>query len=85
MALAMEWSTRITTISLEMVVPAVIGYWLDQRWGTHGTCLILGAVLGFSTAIYSLVKLAQSPIANRRSQRGQTGRTRPPDESAGKQ
>jgi len=57
----MEWSSRITTISLEMIIPPAIGYWLDQRWNTRVLCLIVGAILGFTTAFLSLLKLAKSP------------------------
>ena len=58
-ALAMEWTSRITTISLEMVVPPAVGYWLDRRLGTGVLFLILGMVAGFTTAIISLVKLTR--------------------------
>lgn len=66
-ALAMEWTSRITSISLELVVPVLIGYWLDQRLGTRVLFLVLGVVLGFVTATLSLVQLAKS--SNRRPPR----------------
>ena len=59
--LAMEWTSRITTISLEMVVPALVGYWLDQRLGTHLLFLVLGVILGFVTAMLSLLRLTRPP------------------------
>jgi ATP synthase protein I len=59
-ALAVEWTSRITTISLEMVIPTVLGYWLDQRWNTKFLCLVIGAILGFATAFTSLLRLAKS-------------------------
>lgn len=58
-ALAMEWTSRITAISLEMIVPAGVGYYLDQRWGTGVIFLVLGAILGFVTALLSLVSLTK--------------------------
>ena len=58
--LAMEWTSRITTISLELVVPTLIGCWLDQRLGTRVLFLVLGVMLGFVTATLSLVRLARS-------------------------
>ena len=61
LAIAMEWTSRITTISLEMVVPALAGYWLDQRLGTRVLFLIVGAILGFSTALLSLLRLTKPP------------------------
>jgi F0F1-type ATP synthase assembly protein I len=60
-ASAMQWTSRITTISMEMVVPGAIGYWLDQRWGTGVVFLALGAILGFVTALLSLVRLTKPP------------------------
>lgn len=57
----MEWSARITSISLELVVPVLAGYWLDRRLGTLPLCLILGAILGFVTATLSLMRLAKPP------------------------
>jgi F0F1-type ATP synthase assembly protein I len=66
-AKAMEWTSRITGISLEMVFPALIGYWLDQRWGTHHVLLILGTVLGFVTALSSLVQLGRGANSGRRT------------------
>ena len=60
-ALAYEWSARITSISLELVVPVLIGYWLDQRWGTLPLLLIVGVILGFATATLSLLRLTKPP------------------------
>ena len=41
-AQAMQWASRITSVSLELVVPILVGYWLDQRLGTRVLCAILG-------------------------------------------
>jgi ATP synthase protein I len=56
-ALASEWSARMTSISLELVVPTLIGYWLDRRLGTLPLFLIVGVALGFVTATLSLMRL----------------------------
>jgi F0F1-type ATP synthase assembly protein I len=60
-AVAMEWSARLTTISMELVLPALGGYWLDQRLGTRVLFLILGVMLGFVAATLSLVRLTKPP------------------------
>lgn len=60
MALAMEWTARITTIALEMVLPGVLGLWIDQQCGTKMLFLLLGLILGFSAGLWQLVKLAKS-------------------------
>ena len=42
MAIAFEWSATVMTISAEMVVPGLMGYWLDQRLGTRALFLLAG-------------------------------------------
>ena len=64
LVLAYEWSARITSISLELVVPVLIGYWLDRRWGTLPLLLIIGVALGFATATMSLLRLTKPPRSN---------------------
>lgn len=59
MAVAFEWSATITTIALEMVVPGLVGYWLDQRLGTHVVFLLLGFALGGTLAALALAKIAK--------------------------
>lgn len=61
LALAMGWVSRITTISLEMVLPALLGYWADQWLGTKVLFLVLGVIAGFSLGMWDLVKLASTP------------------------
>ena len=59
MAVAAYWVSRVTNISLEMVLPAGLGYWLDLRWGTEPWLLSVGACLGMFVAMVSLVRLSQ--------------------------
>jgi F0F1-type ATP synthase assembly protein I len=61
MARAVEWSSRVTSIAAGMVVPGVLGYWVDRKLGTGGLCLVLGVVLGFACGLWQLVQLAQKP------------------------
>jgi ATP synthase protein I len=68
MAMAMVWSSRVTTISLEMALPGVLGIWLDSRWGTSPILTVLGVIAGFSLGMLSLIKLAgmpQEPVERR--------------------
>jgi hypothetical protein len=58
-ALAMEWVSRITTISLEMVLPGLCGYWIDQRLGTKMLFLLLGFTAGFIVGMRQLLQLAK--------------------------
>ena len=56
-AKAAAWASRIMTISLEMVVPGLIGYWLDTKLGTKFILMLAGFVLGFTAAIKHLLHL----------------------------
>jgi hypothetical protein len=58
MAKGLEWVSKITTVALEMVVPAVIGRWLDQEFGTRFLG-VLGLVVGVPLAIWHLVKMTK--------------------------
>jgi len=64
LALAMEWVTKITTVSLEMVLPAVGGGYLDRRLGTSHWAL-LGVILGVVVGMWHLLLMTRPP--NRRS------------------
>jgi F0F1-type ATP synthase assembly protein I len=55
MVVAMRWVQQITSIAFEMALPALLGYWLDQRCGTEPWLLVLGAVLGFCLMMRHLV------------------------------
>jgi F0F1-type ATP synthase assembly protein I len=58
-AVAMEWTSRISVISMEMILPTLGGLWLDQHWRTRPLFLILGGILGFSIAMSSLLQLGK--------------------------
>ena len=47
---AARWISRLTTVVVEMVLPALVGSWLDQQFGTSfltAVGLLLGVPLGF--------------------------------------
>lgn len=58
MAKGMEWVAKITTVALEMVVPAVVGMWLDQKLGTPFLGP-LGLIFGVPLGIWHLVKMTK--------------------------
>ena len=60
LALAVEWVTKITTVALEMVLPAIGGGYLDRRWGTSYWTLI-GLVLGFVVGMWHLLQMTKQP------------------------
>lgn len=53
----MNWVSRITTVGLMMVLPAVGGRWLDGRQGTNHWALI-GLVLGLAVGLWQLLQIA---------------------------
>lgn len=61
---AMQWVSVITSVSIEMVLPGAIGYWIDQRLGTKPVLLILGVILGFVGGIWQLIRLTKRNIGH---------------------
>jgi F0F1-type ATP synthase assembly protein I len=61
LAIAMDWSSRLTTIALEMALPALVGYWVDEKLGTKLVFLVSGAVLGLATGMWHLLKMTSKP------------------------
>jgi fatty acid desaturase len=57
---AYQWATRIMVVSLEMVLPGLAGYWLDQRLGTGVLLMFVGFALGGTAAIVHLVHLTRT-------------------------
>jgi F0F1-type ATP synthase assembly protein I len=57
MAVAMQWVSQITSVSLMMVVPAALGYWGDKEFHTGPWLLIVGALLGTAVGMLQLFQL----------------------------
>lgn len=73
----MRWVSQVTTIALEMVLPALGGYWLDTRWGTTPGLTIAGAVLGFAISMQHLLQLARKMNQDSRPSRRTNGGPKP--------
>ncbi len=58
-AQAWGWGYQVISISLEMVVPAILGLWIDRLIGTLPLLLILGAVFGMIAGMVHLLQFAQ--------------------------
>jgi F0F1-type ATP synthase assembly protein I len=56
----MELGSLATTIGLEMVVPILLGYWLDHRLGTIAVFTIAGAALGMAGGLWHLIRLTKA-------------------------
>jgi uncharacterized protein YqgC (DUF456 family) len=55
-AIAAQWVSQITAVAFEIVLPVVVGKWLDQKWGTSYWTLI-GAAIGPPVGFYHLLTL----------------------------
>jgi hypothetical protein len=55
---AVKWVGVITTVGLEMVVPALIGHWLDRRYGLRFLAFV-GLALGFAIGLWNIVQIAR--------------------------
>lgn len=53
------WVSRLTTVSLEMALPAFFGHWLDKKWGTTPILTAIGALLGFIGGLTHLLQMAK--------------------------
>jgi hypothetical protein len=56
--LAFEWVARIFAVVIEMVVPGVLGQYLDGRLGTK-FLVLLGFGCGFSLALWHLLVMTR--------------------------
>jgi hypothetical protein len=61
LAVAAEWASRIMTVSLEMVLPGVIGVWLDGRLGTKLVFALLGFGGGMVLGVWHLLQMLKPP------------------------
>ncbi len=57
-AVAMQWTSRITTIVLEMILPGIGGGWLDKRWDTNFLALT-GFAFGLTLGIWHLIQMTK--------------------------
>lgn len=58
-AVAIHWASQVTTISVEMVLPALLGVWADQKLGTKAVFTILGGILGLWLGVWNLMRIAK--------------------------
>ena len=59
MSVAMEWVSRVMSMTIAMVGPVVLGVWLDKKFGTQWITPVL-AVSGLAVGITYLLVLTAS-------------------------
>ncbi|WP_339728203.1 AtpZ/AtpI family protein [uncultured Gimesia sp.] len=71
LAEAHRWVSRLTTVSLEMALPAFLGNWLDKKWGTTPWLAAIGALLGFALGMTHLLRMAKEAELKKRKRKDQ--------------
>jgi len=69
LALGLEWATKITTVALEMVLPAIGGGYLDKRLGTSYWALI-GVVVGMVVGMWHLLVMTRTKHVPKKRKHG---------------
>ncbi len=73
---AHQWVSRLTTVSLEMALPAFLGHWLDKKWNTSPWLTAVGAILGFACGMSHLLHMAkEAELKDRKSKDPTTNKT----------
>ena len=57
---AYAWASRIVSICLEMVVPGLVGLWIDRSLGTKVLFTFAGFGLGFTLGMIQLVRITRT-------------------------
>jgi hypothetical protein len=65
MAIAYHWASRIVAVALEMVLPGLAGYWLDQRLGTLVVFTFAGFAAGLFLGMKHLLQMVRSDPSDR--------------------
>lgn len=52
-------ASRATSIGMQMAVPPLIGWWADGKFHTEPWFLVVGAILGFTTSMLEIMRLAK--------------------------
>jgi hypothetical protein len=63
-ARAVQLASSVTTVSLEMVLPVLVGHWIDRWLGVNAVFAILGGTVGLTAGIWSLVRMTQPQRGN---------------------
>jgi F0F1-type ATP synthase assembly protein I len=72
LAVAMQWVAKITTVALEMMLPAVGGSYLDRRFGTQCWALI-GLVVGMVVGFWHLLLMTRLKTGGKGTSGGSSG------------
>jgi F0F1-type ATP synthase assembly protein I len=57
LAQAYQWASRIMVLSLEMVLPGLVGFWIDRKLGTVCAFLLVGLIGGCTLGMRRVIRL----------------------------
>jgi ATP synthase protein I len=57
-------------MATSIVVPTLIGVWLDRRWGTDPWLTVIGLVLGLAGGLYGSYRQLQTMLRRQRERSG---------------
>lgn len=60
-AIGFAWASRVTTISMQMVLLGLIGYWLDNKLEIRGLFTLLGFSVGMTFGTWQLIRFTRQP------------------------
>jgi len=58
-AVALGWAMQVMAISASTALPALVGYWLDQRFHSQVVFTVVGSGLGIALGGWQLARLVQ--------------------------
>ena len=73
MVVAMQWVSQLTTVSLEMALPAGLGYLADKRWETEPWLVSIGALFGFIVGMRHLLQIVAKKQIHKTRDQGKPG------------
>jgi len=66
---AAQWVSRMTSVLLEMALPAAVGLWVDHLLGTGFVFALVGFGIGMVLGVWHLLKMASQADRKQEEQR----------------
>lgn len=54
-------------VSLEMILPGLIGLWIDRKLGTVLVFLLIGLAVGCTGGVWHVIRMTKSSVDKRQS------------------
>jgi len=56
MAVAVELASQVISVALMMALPALLGYWADQKVGSSPWLVVTGALVGLAAGMTQILR-----------------------------